>query len=53
MRIMSKIKGYDNLDYIDDVVKLLFEKLDEAIDDMENEKVQTIEEVWKEIDEIN
>lgn len=37
---------------IDDAMKVLFGKLDEAIDDMENGRVQTIEEAWKEIDSI-
>lgn len=37
---------------IDDAMSVLFEKLDEAIDDMENGRVQTIEEAWKEIDSI-
>ena len=31
---------------------VLFGKLDEAIDDMENGRVQTIEEAWEEIDSI-
>lgn len=33
-------------------MNVLFEKLDKAIDDMENGRVQTIEEEWKEIDDI-
>ena len=37
---------------IDDAMEVLFGKLDEAIDDMENGRVQTIEEAWKEIDSI-
>ena len=37
---------------IDDAMGVLFGKLDEAIDDMENGRVQTIEEAWKEIDNI-
>jgi hypothetical protein len=37
---------------IDNAMEVLFEKLDEAIDDMENGRVQTIEEAWKEIDSI-
>lgn len=37
---------------IDDAMKVLFGKLDEAINDMENGRVQTIEEAWKEIDSI-
>ncbi|MBD5515719.1 MAG: hypothetical protein HDR06_14045 [Lachnospiraceae bacterium] len=37
---------------IDDAMEVLFGKLDEAIDDMESGRVQTIEEAWKEIDSI-
>lgn len=37
---------------IDDAMEVLFGKLDEAIDDMENGRVQTIEEAWGEIDSI-
>ena len=37
---------------IDDAMEVLFGKLDEAIEDMENGRVQTIEEAWKEIDSI-
>ncbi|MDE7267304.1 MAG: hypothetical protein K2N89_07565 [Lachnospiraceae bacterium] len=37
---------------IDNAMDVLFQKLDEAIDDMENGRVQTIEEAWKEIDNI-
>lgn len=33
-------------------INTLFSKLDEAIDDIENGRVLTAEEVWKEIDEI-
>lgn len=31
---------------------ILFQKLDEAIDDMEQGRVQTIDEAWEEIDAI-
>lgn len=37
---------------INDAMEVLFGKLDEAIDDMENGRVQTIEDAWKEIDSI-
>lgn len=37
---------------IDNAMDVLFGKLDEAIDDMENGRVQTIEEAWEEIDSI-
>ena len=42
----------ENNTSVDDAMKVLFGKLDEAIDDMENGRVQSIEEVWKEIDSI-
>ena len=35
-----------------EAMQVLFYKLDEAIDDMEQGRVQTIEEAWKEIDAI-
>lgn len=45
-------KNPETLDSVDSAMNLLFSKLDEAIDDMENGRVLTIEEAWKEIDEI-
>ncbi|MBO4395058.1 MAG: hypothetical protein J5819_01775 [Eubacterium sp.] len=36
----------------DDAMDILFDKLDEAIDDMENGRVQSIEDAWEEIDQI-
>lgn len=39
-------------DTIEDAVEFLFPELDEAIDDMENERVLSIEEVWEELDAI-
>ena len=44
-------KSRNILDNADSVINLFFQ-LDEAIDDMENGRVLTIEEVWKEIDAI-
>ncbi len=35
-----------------EAMQMLFNKLDEAIDDMEQGRVQTLEEAWKEIDAI-
>lgn len=37
---------------INDAMDVLLSKLDEAIDDMENGRVQTIDEAWEEIDKI-
>lgn len=45
-------KTAENTYSINDAMEVLFGKLDEAIDDMENGRVQTIEEAWKEIDSI-
>ena len=42
----------ENASSLDDAMEVLFGKLDEAIDDMENGRVQSIEEAWKEIDSI-
>lgn len=39
-------------DTIEDAVEFLFSKLDEAIDDMENGRMLSIEEVWEELDAI-
>ena len=45
-------KTAENAASIDVAMEVLFGKLDEAIDDMENGRVQSIEEAWKEIDSI-
>lgn len=37
---------------VKDAMNVLFGKLDEAIDDMENGRTLSSEEMWKEIDEI-
>lgn len=37
---------------IDEAVNVLFSKLDEAIDDMENGKIISEEEMWAELDSI-
>ncbi len=42
----------ENAYTINDAMNVLFDKLDEAIDDMEHGRVQTIEEAWAEIDSI-
>ena len=45
-------KDLETLDSVDSAMNLLFSKLDEAIDDMENGRVLTEEEMWAEIDDI-
>ncbi len=52
MATATATKSADTSYTIDDAMEVLFEKLDEAIDDMESGRVQTIEEAWKEIDSI-
>lgn len=37
---------------VDTAMNILFNKLDVAIDDMKNGRVQTIDEAWEEIDTI-
>lgn len=37
---------------VDDAMDVLFSKLDDAIDDLENARVVTEEELWKELDSI-
>ncbi|MBP3325430.1 MAG: hypothetical protein J6L77_03280 [Coprococcus sp.] len=37
---------------VNDAMDVLLGKLDDAIDDMEKSRVQTIEEAWKEIDRV-
>lgn len=43
---------HKNETLIDDAMNTLFSKLDEAIDDMENGRVQTLEDAWTEIDAV-
>lgn len=45
-------KPPENTYTVDDAMDVLFGKLSEAIDDMENGRIQTVEEAWKEIDSI-
>ena len=37
---------------VKDAMNILFNKLDEAIDDMENDRTLSSEEMWNEIDEM-
>lgn len=46
------VKG-NNMDTdVNSAMNVLFSKLDEAIDDMENGRTQPVEEAWKDIDSI-
>ena len=37
---------------INDAIDILLDKLDEGIDDMENGRIQSVEDAWKDIDQI-
>ena len=52
MAIMTQTSAEQSLSFqAQDVMKDLLGRLDEAIDDMEQGRVQTIEEAWAEIDD--
>lgn len=52
MALAQATKSRETTYTLDDAMDILLTKLDDAIDDMENGRVQMIEEAWKEIDEI-
>jgi len=49
---MEAVQVTKNAYTIDDAMNALFSKLDEAIDDMENGRVISEEEMWAELDAI-
>lgn len=50
---LTEVVKAEQLTYaINDSMNILLGKLDEAIDDMENGRVQIIDEVWEEIDRV-
>lgn len=52
MSLAQATKSHEAAYILDNAIDVLLSKLDEAIDDMENGRVQTIEEAWKEIDAV-
>lgn len=52
MALAEATKTTEHTYTINDAMDVLLGKLDEAIDDMENGRVQTIEEAWEEIDRV-
>ena len=52
MEAMRSINHQDMDNTLDDAMQILFSKLDDAIDDMENGRVISEEELWKELDAI-
>jgi hypothetical protein len=51
-QLAQKTVNHNNNYKEDELMTMLFRKLDEAIDDMEQGRVQTIDEAWQEIDNI-
>lgn len=52
MALAQVTKSRETTYTVNDAMDVLLTKLDEAIDDMENNRVSTIDEAWKEIDTI-
>lgn len=52
MALVEAAKTVESTYTINDAMDVLLSKLDEAIDDMENGRVQTIDEAWEEIDKV-
>ncbi len=52
MALTEVVKTAESTYTINDSMNVLLGKLDEAIDDMETGKVQTIDEAWDEIDRV-
>lgn len=52
MDVMQNIKNRNNNGTLDDAMAVILSKLDDAIDDVENGRVISEEELWAEIDAI-
>ena len=52
MALAQATKSHETTYTINNAMDVLLSKLDEAIDDMENGRVQTVEEAWEEIDTV-
>lgn len=52
MEVMQNIKSRNNNGTLDDAMAVILSKLDDAIDDVENGRVISEEELWAEIDAI-
>ena len=52
MEAIRSINHQDMANTLDDAMQVLFSKLDDAIDDVENGRVISEEELWKELDAI-
>ena len=52
MALAQATKSHETTYTINDAMDVLLSRLDEAIDDMESDRVQIVEEAWAEIDAI-
>ena len=52
MALAQATKSHEPTYRIHDAMDVLLSRLDEAIDDMESDRVQIVEEAWAEIDAI-
>lgn len=52
MALSQATKSHEPTYTINDAMDVLLSRLDEAIDDMESDRVQIVEEAWAEIDAI-
>ena len=52
MEVMQNMKNRNNNGTLDDAMAVILSKLDDAIDDVENGRVISEEELWAEIDAI-
>ena len=52
MEVVHNIVSRDTTHTLDDAMDILFSKLDDAIDDVENGRVISEEELWEDIDAI-
>ena len=52
MALAQATKSHEPTNTINDAMDVLLSRLDEAIDDMESDRVQIVEEAWAEIDAI-
>lgn len=52
MALAQATKSHESTYTINDAMDVLLSRLDEAIDDMESDRVQIVEEAWAEIDAI-
>ena len=53
MMLLKAKKTVESTYTINDAMGVLLDKIDEAIDDLENGRVQSLDEAWEEIDRVS